>query len=394
MHLKASVLRQNIGDDALAAIRPVGADRTKTYEEIKAPIVARFQPAYSELLLHQQFTRCTMAESQSSREVLQTLWEAIRRTSCKDAEEQLFWVLTIFTTRHMNAEIRRAFELKPPTTEKEALQIIDDIESKQRKRTATEKINAVLQETGLLQAQEVANMDAKGRRGNSNVGCGGGGGFRGCGGGQQTGQQGGNDCKNCGGSAKCRSGHCPAMGAVCFNCNSKGHLSRVCPDNRNPQGGQERRNNERASYQNRAVHKYDAAGSGYGDRRDVQRAREDNLHPSTTYADQGAVGFFPLEQSKVTTTYSEVHHNQMNYLQGLARAANQSPTIQRTPKSAAQPVDSVHVQFEPTSINKTGKVSTSQCNHDVWMEPVMLGRKQASAKVDTGARVNVSSFSG
>jgi hypothetical protein len=168
---KANILRQYIGDDALAAIRPIGTDRTKTYDEIKDAIIARFWPAYSKLLLRQQFTCYTMSDGQSSREFLQTLlWEAIRRTSCMDDKEQMFWVLTIFMTRHTNAEVRRAFELKPPTNEKEALQIVDNIESKQRERSATEKINAVLQETGPLQANEVANVDAKGRRGNNSGG--------------------------------------------------------------------------------------------------------------------------------------------------------------------------------------------------------------------------------
>jgi hypothetical protein len=153
-----------------------------------------------------------MREVRSSREFLQTLWEAIRHTLCKDNDEQRFWVLTIFTTRHMNMEVRRAFELRPLTIKKEALQIINNIERKQRESTATEKINAVLQETGPLQAQEVAKVDMKGHCSNGCGGRKGSGGFRGKRrGGQRSGQQGG-DCKNCGGTPKCRSGHCPAVG--------------------------------------------------------------------------------------------------------------------------------------------------------------------------------------
>jgi hypothetical protein len=169
-------------------------------------------------------------------------------------------------------------------------------------------------------------------------------------------------------------------------------LSRACPDNRNRQGGQDnRRNNKRTSYQNKAVHEYDAAGSGYADHRDAQRARDDLLQSTVTYADQGAVGFFPLEQNEVLTTFDEVQRDQMDYSQSLASLANRSPTIQHTPKGASRPVDSVNIRFEPSSVDETRKVSGLKCNHDIWMEPVMFGRKRADAKIDTGAQVNVMS---
>jgi hypothetical protein len=41
-----------------------------------------------------------------------------------------------YVTRHSNAEVRDAFELRPPKTKDEAFQITDDIESKQRDRGA------------------------------------------------------------------------------------------------------------------------------------------------------------------------------------------------------------------------------------------------------------------
>jgi hypothetical protein len=204
----------------------VGNDITKSYDKIKKAITDKFRPAYSELLLRQQFHRCTMTKGQSSRDFLQSLWDAIRQTSCKDDAEQLLWVLTNFTTRHTNAEICRAFELKPPTTDAEALQIVNDIESKQRERGATERINAVLQDAGPLQANEVANIDWKRQSGGRGDGRGRGTGARG---GQNTGG-GGNEGRACGGLAKCRSGHCPAVGATCYECSRVGHLGHMCPD--------------------------------------------------------------------------------------------------------------------------------------------------------------------
>jgi hypothetical protein len=159
IRLKASVLRQYIGDAVLEAIDPVGTDRTKTYEEIKKAIEDKFRPAYSDNLVRAQFLRITMADGMSSRNFLHSLWAGIRRTGCKDEQEQLAWVLTCFTTRHVNVELRRAFELKPPMTEAEALQMVDDIESKQHDRTANRRVKAGLQESQPLQANEVANVD-------------------------------------------------------------------------------------------------------------------------------------------------------------------------------------------------------------------------------------------
>ncbi len=49
--LKAGLLCQYVGDVALAAIHLTGRDRTKTYEELKAAILKKFQPVYNELML-------------------------------------------------------------------------------------------------------------------------------------------------------------------------------------------------------------------------------------------------------------------------------------------------------------------------------------------------------
>ncbi len=103
--LKAGLLRQYTGDANLAAINPIGRDRTKTYEELKAAIEKKFQPVYNKLMLRAQFVRCTMGENQSSRDFLQTLWKAIRHTSCQDADEEL--QLGAHVLRH-EAQQRRA----------------------------------------------------------------------------------------------------------------------------------------------------------------------------------------------------------------------------------------------------------------------------------------------
>ncbi len=68
--LKSSIFRQYIGDPALNGIRPLGSDQTKTYEELKAAIVAKYKPAYSDVFLRSQFFRCTMMEGQSLRDFL------------------------------------------------------------------------------------------------------------------------------------------------------------------------------------------------------------------------------------------------------------------------------------------------------------------------------------
>jgi hypothetical protein len=125
--LKASLLRQYIGDPAMDAIYPLGRDRTKTYEEIKKAIEDRYRPTYANTLVRSQFIWSMMHKGQSSCDFLQSLWEGIRKTSCTDPNEQLSWVLTCFTSRHSNTEVRKAFELKPPTTEAEALAIVDDM---------------------------------------------------------------------------------------------------------------------------------------------------------------------------------------------------------------------------------------------------------------------------
>jgi hypothetical protein len=60
-----------------------------------------------------------------------------------------------YVTRHSNTELLRAFELRPPKTEDKALQITNDIESKQRDRGANEKINADLKDAGPVEVNAV-----------------------------------------------------------------------------------------------------------------------------------------------------------------------------------------------------------------------------------------------
>ena len=130
----------------LDAIHPVDTDGLKTYDEIKTAVEAKFKLTYSETLLRGQFFHCVMTAEQSSRDFMQECWKSIRRTSCSTAD-QLQWVLTCFTIRHNNPEVLKAFEQNALATKEEALRIVDDVESKLREKTATAKVNAVLQET-------------------------------------------------------------------------------------------------------------------------------------------------------------------------------------------------------------------------------------------------------
>jgi hypothetical protein len=377
VQLKASVLRQYIGDAALDAIHPTGRDRTKTYEEnqeIKAAIEQRFRPAYSEHVVRAQFVRTTMMEGQTSRDFLQACWEGIRRTCCQDPAEQLYWVLCIFTTRHANPEVRKQFKLKPPATKAEALQTVDDIESKQRERGTNERINAVLQETGNLHTAEVTAVNFRGR-----------GGSRGRGSARQPTPQSNTNgsCNNCGGTMKCRNGQCPAVGATCYECGKTGHLGRVSSARKaclasQGRGGQNRPTQQRS----KATYEGDATTDGH-----------DGQHTSrstTSYAEQSAVGYFPATVDEFQANYNAVQSNQMAYLQNITRQLNVRPTAQRTPKESSQAVVEVHVQFEPSSMDEVSDTK-SNCNHEVWLESAEIRGKVRNVKIDTGARVNVMS---
>jgi hypothetical protein len=74
----------------------------------------------------------------------------------------------------------------------------------------------------------------------------------------------------------------------------------------------------------------------------------------------------------------------MAYLQGLARSANKNPTAQRTLKCGTPSADTVNVQFEPMSMDETKTVNNKVCEHEVWMEPAVLGRKQICVKLILG----------
>ncbi len=239
-----------------------------------------------------------MTENQTSSDFLQTLWEAFRRTSCRDADKQLNWVLMCYVTRHSNAELRCAFELCPPKTEDEALQITDDIESKQRDRGANEKINAVLKDASPV---EVNAVDQR-KRGSSQRGgtAQGGGGFTNCP--TNTG-----DCRGCGGTAKCQAGRCPAVGATCFECFKTGHLGQVCNQRKARQAAESLQRQQGNGHGNnngfarpRGTNECEIAGAGYAKRQEYRQfqatAGDHGQAGNGQYTEQNAVGYFPVYQ--------------------------------------------------------------------------------------------------
>jgi transposase InsO family protein len=380
--LKATVLRQYIGDAAMDAIRPMAAD--KTYEELRDALIRKYKPAYSEVYVRSQFFRCTMTEGQTSRDFLLQCWQAIRRTSCVDENEQLQWVLTCFITRHNNEEVRRAFDIRAPTTEAEALQMADEVESKQRERAATQKINAVLQDTATPHpSSEVHAVNFRNNRGRGNPN-----GPRPTGpGGRQSGNNSGGGgsapCNSCGGSERCREGRCPGQRATCYECGKRGHLGRVC---------KQRLARLRGGPKPQATNECDTAGPGYAERREHQQHRHE-AGAAVRYNDSGyEPAFQPADE---LVTYRDVQRQQMDYLHELSSRASQggSSTAQRVPKCGGRRATN-EVEFQPSSVS-VDEVSYSctqkQRTGDVWFEPVVMNRRKAYVKIDTGAKVNVMS---
>jgi transposase InsO family protein len=373
--LRATVLRQYIGDAAMDTIRPTAAN--KTYEELRDALIAKYKPAYSETHVRSQFFRCTMTEGQTSRDFLLQCWQAIRRTSCADENEQLQWVLTCFITRHSNEEVRRAFDIKAPATEAEALRMADEVESKQRERMATQKINAVLQDTATpQQSAEVHTVNFR----NKNKSAGpssrpfGQGSSRPSGGG-------GAPCNSCGGSEKCREGRCPGQRATCYECGKRGHLGRVC---------RQRLARQRGSPKPQSTNECDTAGSGYAERREHQQHRHDAAS-AARYQESGyEPSFQPADE---LYTFRDVQRQQMDYLHELSARAGQGGTVQRVPKCGGRRgVD--EIEFQPSGVS-TDEVSVPcterKKTHDVWFEPIEINHRRAYVKIDTGAKVNVMS---
>ena len=66
--LRAALLRQFVGDNALHAIPSEADDVTKTYDELKTALETRFQVKLDPLVLRSQFMRSVMLPGQSSRD--------------------------------------------------------------------------------------------------------------------------------------------------------------------------------------------------------------------------------------------------------------------------------------------------------------------------------------
>ncbi len=396
--LMASIFRQYLGDDALDAIHPIGIDRTKTYAEVKTALIAKFKPSYSEFHLRTQFMRCTMLDGQTSRDFLQVLWDAIRRTSCADPDEQLHWVLSCFMTRHVNEEVRKVFELKAPKTEEEALAIVDDVESKQRERSNNAKIQAVLQSSAEAGPSDVSAVNARSRdTGFNNRNNGGRGRDRGSRGrgGNQFHNVSADDCRNCGRSPRCAPGQCPAANQNCLECGRRGHFGRVCFERKRRLGVGGGQRNASGQFSRRSTNECDAAGSGFADQADHRRFLDEQQSAAPFYASQSEVGYFPHSPfgPPLAPSFADVHHEQMEYLRQLSTRAS-SHTPQRVPK--AGPSSRISgLQFEPTSMD-ISEVSTQHSVRasaipDVWFENLAINSRVLRAKIDTGARVNVMS---
>jgi hypothetical protein len=144
----------------------------------------------------------------------------------------------------------------------------------------------------------------------------------------------------------------------------------------------------------------EVAGAGYAERqeyRQLHSTTENQEHVTGQYAEQNAVGYFPVYQPVgEQTTYQDVQANQLAYLQDMARRANSAPMAQQTPKTSRWLVQEVHVQFEPTAIDEAEVsktlVRTNEASaQDVWVEYVTMNRLRVQVKIDTGARVNMMS---
>ena len=230
-----------------------------------------------------------MTEGQTSRDFLQQLWQAIRRTSCTNKEEQLQWVLTCFTTRHINPAVVKAFDLRTPTTEEEALNMADDVESKILENSAQEKVNVVLQAAANINTQAEVAFVANQPRGR-NTGRGFRGGYRGGSGGSNqgrgpVGRSFGGSCNHCGGN--CRQGPCPATNAQCYECNRSGHYGQMCPDrtrrlavqNNGNHRGRARGHNQggRPQHIRHQANECESAGPGYADQADQAKFDRENM---------------------------------------------------------------------------------------------------------------------
>ncbi len=193
-------------------------------------------------------------------------------------------MLTCFTSRHANSEVRKAFEVNPATTEAEALATVDDVESKQQDRRVSEKLTAVLREMESVASPNEVSA-ANNRRGFGGGKCGGYGNFRGNSGGSYS-PQNGVDCQNCGGTSRCRNGQCPARGAACFECGKTGHLAKVCPQRGKIAGNRGGFNNGNRYPKPKPTNECNtAAGPGYGERVEHQRWGE-QAQQAATYEEQ------------------------------------------------------------------------------------------------------------
>ena len=363
----------------------------------------KLKPKVSETLVRGQFFRSVMTEGQTSRDFLQQLWQGIRRTSCTNREEQLQWVLTCFTTRHINPAVVKKFELKTPTTEEEAINMADDVESKIKEKTAQEKVNVVLQAAANGDTHAEVAFVGNRYRGNKR---GYRGGFRGNPqgrGGTNYRNAGGSACNNCG--SNCKQGYCPAANAQCYECSRSGHYGRMCPERlrraANPTSGHNNRGYNRGhnqggrpQYLRRQTNECESAGPGYGERAEQAKfTNEGNQAPKYSENEEvGVQGYQPnYDPIETIDRYDQIQANQLAY---LASRASHGHNYQRVPKaSSSQEILAIQPRFEPSAVEYQAVSSPfiNNCDHDSWRETVVINRCRGRVKIDTGAKVNVMS---
>ncbi len=152
------------------------------------------------------------------------------------------------------------------------------------------------------------------------------------------------------------------------------------------------------AFKPKAANECDAAGPGYGDRRDHNRHQAEAKYGTYGQSEVGYVSV--LQPTDEVCMYRNVQRQQMEYLCSLeAQASAPSADVQRVPKCGeTKHMATNKVQFHAAvfTMDEVSRLCTYTClkpvqvhGDDVWMEPVTINDRKAIVKIDTGAKVNV-----